>query len=397
MENRICFSELQKKLPDKQLEIINILYTKLKTSGGNKGRTSHIVKQKLITIQDLYERLVENDWKCYYSKHDFNCDINYLRPSIERLDSNDSYTKENTVVILELINNMKNSYSMEEFKRGIKSVSDGKIDDDVDYIPNETHIGGQKSKKNLKTWKPPSLNKPVKMSESQVYIYECLVDIIEFKTNIEIRELIKIKNKIDCTKETVNHALNTFYKNGYVNKEKKGNCFLWKLKTQEEIIILNNNLKFPCGRCKKEYNLNYYRHREARGILTKDLDCNLIHTICTKCNTESTNRYCNGKPQNFILRLINGRKNKKGDIDKNNINQIIKDTCHISGIPIIYNKSSNMFNQASPDRIDNTIGYNIGNVRIICLMLNLAKKNFNISDEELMKYVKLINSNLHNF
>ena len=56
-----------------------------------------------------------------------------------------------------------------------------------------------------------------------------------------------------------------------------------------------------------------------------------------------------------------------------------------------------MFNQASPDRINNEIGYNIDNVRIVCLMLNLAKNKFNISDEELMKYVKLINLNLHNF
>jgi hypothetical protein len=56
-----------------------------------------------------------------------------------------------------------------------------------------------------------------------------------------------------------------------------------------------------------------------------------------------------------------------------------------------------MFNQASPDRINNDIGYNINNVRIVCLMLNLAKNNFTITDEELMNYVKLINLNLHSF
>ena len=389
---------LKNKLDDKQIKIIDILYKKLKTTGGNKGRTSHIIKLKLITIKDLYESLIENNWKCYYSKQEFNCDIDYLHPSIERLNSNDVYTPENTVVVLNLINNMKNAYSMEEFKRGIKSLSDGKIDDNIPgYIPDETHIGGQKSKKNLKTWKQPNLNKPIKMSKTQVDIYENLVGITDFKSNLEIRDLIGI----EYSKETIHHALKDLYDNGYINKEKKGNAFIWKLKTPEEILTLNSNLKIPCGSCKNEYNLSHYRHRDARGVLTKDLDCNLIHTICTGCNTKSTNKYSNSTPKNFILRLINCRKNKKGDINNLNINEIIKDTCYISGVPIIYKKSTNMFNQASPDRINNEIGYNINNVRIICLMLNLAKKDFNITDEELMKYVKLINfqnsiSNLRN-
>jgi hypothetical protein len=397
MENRNYYSNLKSLLPDNQFRIIDILYKKLKTAGGNKGRESHLIKLKLITIKDLHFQLIENNWKCYYSKQDFNCDIDYLHPSIERINSNEHYTKENTVVILELINNMKNAYSMQEFKRGIKSLSEGTLNINTDYVPTETYIGGQKSKKNLKTWKQVNLNKPIQMTKFQVYIYECFGDNIDFKTNTEIRNIIKNKNNIETTKETIHHALNKFYKDGYVYKEKKGNSDIWKFKTTDEILFLNSNLKIPCGRCQNEYNLNYYRYREARGVLTKNLDCNLFYTICTQCNTKSTNKYANSTPENFILRHINGRKNKKGDLNKNNINEIIKDTCYISGLPIVYKKSTNMFNQASPDRIDNKIGYSLGNVRIICLMLNLAKKNFNITDEELMNYVNLINLNLKNF
>lgn len=388
-----------KILNDYHYKIIDIIYEKLKGSGNNKSRKSHCDKTKSITLEDLVDSLIKNDWKCYYSKQQFDCDIKCLCPSIERINSKDTYNKDNCVIVLELINNMKNGYCLIEFKRAIKSLSTGKIEDNLDYLPEDTHIGGPKSKKNLKSWKPPHLDRPIKMFASQVYIYECLDSIDEYKSNIEIRELIKAKTNIEYQKEVIHNALNNFHKNGYINKIVNVIHHKWKLKTREEIISLHNNLKIPCGSCNKEYALDQYRHRDARGAKTKSLECNIIHTICTECNTKSTNKCTNKNPKSFILRQISDRiKNKcGGDINKDNIDKIITPVCAISGVPILYGKGTNLFNQASPDRIDNKKGYNINNVRIICLMLNFAKNDYEITDEALMNYIKFVNININNF
>lgn len=67
------------------------------------------------------------------------------------------------------------------------------------------------------------------------------------------------------------------------------------------------------------------------------------------------------------------------------------------GLPLIIENNSGKFNQASPDRIDNTKNYDIDNVQIVCLALNLAKKQFNISNDIMLDIIVNIYKNFYNF
>lgn len=87
--------------------------------------------------------------------------------------------------------------------------------------------------------------------------------------------------------------------------------------------------------------------------------------------------------QNNIWQILN-QKYKSLGADKGRVNHIRKN-------------NSGKFNQASPDRINSSFGYNIDNTRIICLALNLAKNEYVISNDTILDIIKNIYSNISNF
>lgn len=65
--------------------------------------------------------------------------------------------------------------------------------------------------------------------------------------------------------------------------------------------------------------------------------------------------------------------------------------CAVSGEPMIlkqWDKGPRVWNQASVDRIDSSKGYEIGNIRLVCLMANYCKSNF--SDEDLVLFCRKV-------
>jgi hypothetical protein len=384
-------------LSEKQKEIWQVIIKKYNTLGGNKGRVSHIKKNKNITLFEIYNQLVKQDWKCYYSKLDFDSNINYLCPSIERSDSNLDYTKDNCVIVLEFCNNFKSSYSILEFKRCVISIATGILQDCDNETINKL-IGGGK-KKGIKDWKQVDLSRPLHMSDLGYYIYEILKNNDEYFSRIEITELIKNKYNINVSKGGLHNAFKTMIKNNYLIVDKSSTDWKYKLETIDNIKKINENTNLHCGCCNKEHNILHFRKREARG--KNKLDLNLYHTICTECNTKSTNKYKNKSLETFILRLISRGNNnyKKGNITKKNINQIngFDGKCAISGLPLLIENNSGKFNQASCDRINSSFGYNIDNTQIICLALNFAKNEYVISNDTILDIIKNIYSNISNF
>jgi len=69
--------------------------------------------------------------------------------------------------------------------------------------------------------------------------------------------------------------------------------------------------------------------------------------------------------------------------------------CAITGIPMVltkwHTKGNTLWNQASIDRIDGNKGYEIDNVRIVCLMANYCRNGF--TDEEVINFCKLAAEN----
>ena len=69
-----------------------------------------------ITFEDLKEIVERQHNKCYYSGFDLEFGKNSLySASLERLDSNNGYTKDNVVVACKAMNNAKNNNGLEEF------------------------------------------------------------------------------------------------------------------------------------------------------------------------------------------------------------------------------------------------------------------------------------------
>lgn len=383
-------------LTEKQNQIWKKICEKYKGCGPNKSRKSHIEKIKTITLFDIYNILERNNWTCYYSKLNFDINISYLSPSIERIDSQLGYIKDNCVIVLEFCQNLKNAYSLEEFKRCIISISTGIIQEDHDETIKNNLIGGGK-KKGLKKWKQIDLSKPLRMSKIEYYIYEILKNTNEYISRIEITNLILTKYNLEVSKGGLHFALNKMLKNKYVIVDKNHTIFKYKLETSNNIKKINKDINITCGFCKNKFNILEFRARDARGN-NVGINLNLCHTVCSNCNTSYTNKYKNKDIETFILRQISGRTMKKGNVTKENIKKIkgIDGKCAITGMPLIANNNTEKFNQASPDRIDNNNGYNIDNIRIICLALNFAKNNYNISDDTILNIIKNIYYNISN-
>ena len=233
------------------------------------------------------------------------------------------------------------------------------------------------------------------MSKIQFYIYEILKNENEYLSRNALAKKINDKFGYDCSKGGLHTALN---KNNYILVDVTETVWKYKLKDENDIRTLNENTIIRCGSCKKEINIMHFRKREAREG-NKGLDLNLYHTICTDCNTKCTNKYKNKDIITFILRQIFGRIGKKGNITKENFQEIkgSDGKCAITGITLNIENNSCRFNQASPDRIDSTKNYDVDNVQIICLAINLAKKNYDISNETITLIIKNIYLNIENF
>ena len=364
--------------------------------GHNKSRKSHIKKTKELSLYDIYCQLNKQNWKCYYSNLDFDIHIKYMCPSIDRIDSiNESaYSKDNCVIVLEFCQYLKNAYDLTEFKRCIKSIATGVLHQNETII--NSLIGGGK-KKGIKGWKKIDINKPIKMSKIQYFIYEILKNEDKYLSRLDIVDKIKKNFDYCCSKPGLHGALKN---NNYILVDKSNRNWVYKLKNKDEIKSINENTKICCGQCKKEISILDLRKREARGDNSKDIDLNLFHTICTTCNTNYTNKYKNKDIQTFILRQISGRNNKKGNITKDNFNELkgSNGNCAITGLPLIIENNSGNFNQCSPDRIDSTKNYDLDNVQIVCLAINLGKKNYhNISNDTMLNIIVNIYKNFDKF
>ena len=78
----------------------------------------------LLEIKDIVEGWNEQDKICAYSGIEMTLDAGKLNTvSIERIDSNIGYTKENTILVCQAINRMKSDFNYEDFYMLCKSVA----------------------------------------------------------------------------------------------------------------------------------------------------------------------------------------------------------------------------------------------------------------------------------
>ena len=71
-----------------------------------------------------------------------------------------------------------------------------------------------------------------------------------------------------------------------------------------------------------------------------------------------------------------------GNVKKEYLKKICEKKCPILKVPLIYSNTLSPF-QASVDRIDSNLPYDIGNIRISSLIVNYGKHVFDITDHEI--------------
>ena len=97
----------------------NIEKTTVKTTVSSlQGLVNILHKRK----KDINEILKSRGTKCYYTKIQFNNQIDEFSLSFDRIDSGKGYTKENCRLVLSIVNYMKKHYSEEAFFYIIKQI-----------------------------------------------------------------------------------------------------------------------------------------------------------------------------------------------------------------------------------------------------------------------------------
>lgn len=78
-----------------------------------------------ITDEDIIEKLNSQDNKCFISKQPISLsEKDWYGLSLDRLDNNLGYTKDNTIVVTKFVNTSKNELDLNSFVRMLKEVSE---------------------------------------------------------------------------------------------------------------------------------------------------------------------------------------------------------------------------------------------------------------------------------
>ena len=369
-----------------KVQIIESLYQKLKHvpySGLPKKafKKSHIgLKLKTISFCDIIECLEENQWTCVYSGMSFDTNHKHLCPSIDRIDSMKGYAKGNIAIVLTCLNMAKSTLTFNDFKKCVEYIASGSITE----TPPHFQVLGTRATKPCQIVARVSLDLPLRMSQIQAKLFYEFRDRDWFLRQDAVRDL-GLKEK------TTRQCLKRLQGGGYLQRLGEGtkmNPYSYKFKTREEIIEVNENKTFTCKVCSECVSLKHARPRETQQA-DATYDGNFYYTWCRKCFSNAAVKSRRRDFATHLWPLIRARKDKHGDISKDNVHLIVSDTCAISGVPLCVSCDGVVpFNSVSPDRLDSSGRYDISNTRCVCLMLNCMKRDYDISDDEIMSIIK---------
>ena len=120
--------------------------------------------------------------------------------------------------------------------------------------------------------------------------------------------------------------------------------------------------------------------------------------VCRTCNQGKREAHNSKTPYNYLTYLTTQLKSTRRDsgieweIDKDYIHKIWdkqKGKCNITGLNMTWSKGNGVIRySASIDRMNSNVGYVIGNIQLVCSMINIMKNN--LSDSELYWWSKAI-------
>lgn len=117
------------------------------------------------------------------------------------------------------------------------------------------------------------------------------------------------------------------------------------------------------------------------------------------CSISCGSKFYQNKELNIgaiLFNKVRGNRNKDKNITKEYLQELWdnqKGICAISKIKMeIYKNGKKKPRQCSVDRIDNSKGYIVGNIQLVCLIANYAKNTF--SENDLIDFCKALCHNL---
>lgn len=107
--------------------------------------------------------------------------------------------------------------------------------------------------------------------------------------------------------------------------------------------------------------------------------------VCKKCNVERTKRY---RRKNIEARLLHNAKNRDKACNLTVADIVIPKVCPVLNIPLT-DTATRTDNTPSIDRLDNSIGYQKGNVFVISWRANRLKCNATLKEmQAITKYME---------
>jgi hypothetical protein len=111
-----------RKLNHTEEQVLNTLLNQAKTSSTKREKRKRICVFD-ITLEDVKNRVQLQNNKCIYTGREFVYAYNESdKPSIDRIDSNKGYTKDNIQMVTTRANAMKNDMTHEEFLKLIEDI-----------------------------------------------------------------------------------------------------------------------------------------------------------------------------------------------------------------------------------------------------------------------------------
>lgn len=308
----------------------------------------------------------------------------YLCPSIDADDPEAGHTKENCQLALLIVNLAKNRLTTAQYRKIIQRAIAGDLS--TDEVPSYSRPNNASSRQPTVVVDP---NLPLNMTLRSRLVWDALVALSstgEAYSRIDVGNWIREQKPDEWkdfeknAKENVQNCMNGLVQNGYVEKHAVG---------AKRFYRPSLPLKHPevhCARCNRNIPLDVLIARRCRSLNATEANIwstNQYLATCRGCRTEQT---MDSRTRTRVEYIWSKIKHREGTITKDELEPICAiDSCPILGLPLTYAAGWSPL-QASPDKLDckrDDGTYTKENTRVVSLLVNFGRKDFDITDDEL--------------
>lgn len=319
-----------------------------------------------LTKQHILDLFDAQAGRCAISDVAFDLTRPHLIPSIDADVPSKGHTVENCHLVLRIVNYAKNSLSTADFRLALAGDATRQYD-----RPNK-----EKTRPVEKVVDP---SRPLDMSPGQAMVWNGLI-----AKGGAARAALQGSG---VPKGQAYRALKKLISRGAVERTGRGHRVLYHAKLPVDHPLVR------CGSCQVAIPVECLRarpSRSARGLVNL-YDTNQSLRTCRTCRTVSTTRSRKRDPVAYIWSKLQGRlchERKGGDLTREDLVALCQTTtCPVLGLPLTYDGNLSPL-QASPDRMSSAAGYTVANTRITSLLVNYARKDFDIADEEVCRILR---------